>query len=273
MSYTNTRVAESRAYDAVYDPIYIGPFTNTRTDPRVIAAASSTSVVAGQEQFKYFRRPNMPRVTALPPHILLAPSLKNETKNNNQELVEEVAMKDVEVQTMYRESEAQTNPYTPDYVLVDGNIPEILLLKDLTYDNGLPIGKKEIDMIAQARAKRETEMNLPPFTDEASLALRRRLMEHQEMREFRLRENELDFKREEKLRLLEEALRIRNESSEFLAAQRIEAIRQLKEVEREKIFEKIRCVYNYCFASSYDILFYLFSPRCLLLFSSVIVYI
>ena len=68
----------------------------------------------------------------------------------------------------------------------------------------------------------------------------RRLMENQETREFQLRENELDFKREEKLRLLEDALRVRNESSEFLAAQRIEAIRQLKEAEREKEFEKIR---------------------------------
>ena len=65
-------------------------------------------------------------------------------------------------------------------------------------------------------------------------------MENQETREFQLRENELDFKREEKLRLLEDALRVRNESSEFLAAQRIEAIRQLKEAEREKEFEKIR---------------------------------
>jgi hypothetical protein len=35
------------------------------------------------------------------------------------------------------------------------------------------IGKKEIAMIAQARAKKETEMCLPPFTDEASLVLRR----------------------------------------------------------------------------------------------------
>lgn len=115
----------------------------------------------------------MPRVTALSPHILLAPSLSDDLKNRNQEPVEEAAMKDVEVQTMYRESEAQTIPYTPDYALVDGVIPEILLLKDLTYDNGLPIGRKEIEMIAQARAKRETEMNLPPFTDEASLTLRR----------------------------------------------------------------------------------------------------
>lgn len=171
MSYTRT--AESRAYDNVYDPVYTGPFTNTRTDPRVVAAVSSQSIVAGQGQFKYFRRPNMPRMTVVAPHVLLAPSVKNETRSTNQEFAEEVATKDVEVQTMYRESEAQTIPYTPEYTLVDGHIPEVLLLKDLTFDSGLPIGLKELEMIEQARAKRETEMNLPPFTDEASLALRR----------------------------------------------------------------------------------------------------
>lgn len=86
-------------------------------------------------------------------------------------------------------------------------------------------------------------------------------MENQETREFQLRESELDFKREEKLRLLEDALRVRNESSEFLAAQRIEAIRQLKEAEREKEFEKIRwriflflCVFLLCFVLFYSIL-------------------
>ena len=175
MQYTQTRITESRAYDAAYDPVYTGPFSNTHTDPRVTAAVSSPAIVAGQGQFKYFRRPNMPKITAVAPHLLLAPPVRSEV-NKNQNVIQEVATKDAEVQTMYRESEAQTVPYTPEYMLVDGNMPEVLLLKDLTYDNGLPIGHKELEMIEQARAKRETEMNLPPFTDEASLALRRYLM-------------------------------------------------------------------------------------------------
>lgn len=190
--------------------------------------------------FMYCTRPNVPRATALSPHVLLAPSLLSDSADDYFEHFEEVTMKDAEVQTMYRESEAQTNPYTPDYVIVHGNIPEILMLKSLTHDNGLPIGKKELEMIAQARAKRECEMNLPPFTDEASLVLRRKLMEEQEMREYRFRESELDSKREERLQELEESLRLRNENNEFIAAQRIEAIRQSKESERELSFEKIR---------------------------------
>jgi hypothetical protein len=116
-------------------------------------------------------------------------------------------------------------------------------------------------MIAQARAKKETEMCLPPFTDEASLALRRRLMEQQEIREFRIRENEFDILREEKLRELQEALNNRDESSEFLASQRIEAIRQIREEEKEKIFEKIR--YNYMCFYIFHICVSVFSYLCI----------
>ena len=41
--------------------------------------------------------------------------------------------KTVSVQTMYRESEAQTDPYTPDYTVRPGAEPEILTLATLSY--------------------------------------------------------------------------------------------------------------------------------------------
>lgn len=47
-------------------------------------------------------------------------------------------------------------------------------------------------MLTHARAKRLLEASLPPFTDEASLALRKRLMEKQELTELGLRERELN---------------------------------------------------------------------------------
>jgi hypothetical protein len=71
MSYTRT--VESRPYDTRYDPVYTGPY-NIQSDPRVAAAASTSNVVSGQSRYKYFRRPVMPRVSAIPPQILLAPT-------------------------------------------------------------------------------------------------------------------------------------------------------------------------------------------------------
>lgn len=181
----------------------------------------------------------MPRVSAVPPQILLAPTTADNPLVPINTYVEPT-VKDAEVQTMFRESEAQTTPYTPAYTVAEGESPEVLLLKNLTYQNGLPLGKKEIEIIEYARAKREMEINLPPFTDEASLNLRKRLMEQQELREFRLREAEIDIRREEKLVQLEQVLVEREESNEFMTSQRLEGIRMLRMEEREQVLQKIR---------------------------------
>ena len=46
-------------------------------------------------------------------------------------------------------------------------------------------------MIERARAKRAFEAALPPMTDEASLALRRKMMSEQELRDWNVREGEI----------------------------------------------------------------------------------
>lgn len=204
------------------------------------AAASSKTAVSGSHRYKYFKRPIMPRVSAIPPQILLAPTVTNENPLVPVEKIDDSSVKDVAVQTAYRESEAQTMPYTPDYVVAKGQEPEILLLKKLTYENGLPLGKSEIEMIEYARAKRDMETNLPPFTDEASLVLRKKLMEQQEMREYRLREHEIDSKRDGKLQEIHRALLEREESNEFMTSQRLENIRLSRMEEREDMLQKIR---------------------------------
>jgi hypothetical protein len=201
-------------------------------------------MVSGTQRYKYFKRPIMPRVNAYPPQILLAPTVASGMENNPLVPVpveEDIPTKEMAVQTAYRESEAQTLPYTPEYVLAEGkDDPEVLLLKNLTYNNGLPLGKKQIEMIEFARAKRDMEMNLPPFTDEASLNLRKRLMEQQEMKEFKIRENEMDLARERKLEKLNDMLSERESANEFMTSQRLESVRLLKMEEREQILLKLR---------------------------------
>ena len=153
----------------------------------------------------------------------------------------EPATKSAGIQTMYRDSEAQTMPYTPAHVVPEGTTPEVLLLKNLKYENGgLSVGKNELEMIEYARLKRDVEANLPPFTDEASMLLRKRLMEAQELREFKLRESEIDARREARMFVLEQALREKTESADFLASQRVESIRQARMEERETNLQKIR---------------------------------
>jgi hypothetical protein len=95
-------------------------------------------------------------------------------------------------------------------------------------------------MIAHARRKRELELSLPPFTDAASLALRQKLMEQQERREFELREAEIDKQRELKLQAVAAALQARNDSAAFLAEQKLEALRQTRMDKRAMALEKIK---------------------------------
>ena len=40
------------------------------------------------------------------------------------------------MQTDYRETEAQTDPYSPEEIYREGDKPEVLYLKKLTYGNG-----------------------------------------------------------------------------------------------------------------------------------------
>jgi hypothetical protein len=236
MSYTRT--VESRAYDAYFDPTYTTSH-HMATDPRVAAIISTTDTVSGAARYKYFRRPIMPRTSALPAAVLLAPtSVTNPTIPI--EDIPEPLTKTVEVQTMYRESEAQTNPYTPAYFLPPGAQSEVLLLESLKYDDGLPISNREIEMIAQARVKKDLGMNALPMTDEACFLMRKRMLETQELRELKIREIDIDKKFAKRLEDLQKALEERNEMREFLGSQRVASIRQAKLEDREHNMQSIR---------------------------------
>lgn len=91
--------------------------------------------------------------------------------------IEEPLAKTVEVQTVFRESEAQTDPFTPEYVIEKENAPEVLTIAHLKYGKGLPASMAEMELIEQMREKRAFENALPPTSDEACFALRRKLME------------------------------------------------------------------------------------------------
>lgn len=60
----------------------------------------------------------------------------------------------VHTQTEYRDSETQTDPYSPEYVIQPGTEPELLTLATLSYSNGLPAGLAEVELIERARIKR-----------------------------------------------------------------------------------------------------------------------
>lgn len=81
--------------------------------------------------------------------------------------------RNIHVQTDFRDSETQTDPYTPEYIIGPGSQPELLTLATLCYGNGLPAGQAQVEMIERARAKRVWEAGLPPVDDVVQLGKRR----------------------------------------------------------------------------------------------------
>jgi len=104
-------------------------------------------------------------------------------------------------QTQYRDSYAQTNPYSPEYTLPEGKkpsdapstLPELLALATLSFEYGLPAGLPELEMIERARQKRQWEATLPLVVpgDTAAWEKRLAMMEEREVLEWEYREQEI----------------------------------------------------------------------------------
>merc|ERR1719183_1809124 len=114
--------------------------------------------------------------------------------------------KTVGTQSVYRESDSQTDPYSPEYYIVPNQVPEVLTLTHLTYGQGLPVTEAELKIIERTRQKRLFEQMLPPPTDEFNLEVRMALMEAQEFRDWKERERHIQELQEKRLELLKTAL-------------------------------------------------------------------
>ena len=142
--------------------------------------------------------------------------------------------------THFRESAAQTDPYTPKYKINPQEIPEVLSLAPFKYGDQLPASMTEMQYIENIRETLAFSHALPPTSDEASFALRRRLMEDQEHREWDERNEQIKKVQNERLNLLQSALYEREKESEEKHATRTEEIRLKKTENKERALAKIQ---------------------------------
>ena len=52
---------------------------------------------------------------------------------------------------MYRDGDAQTDPYTPEYIVDRENPPEVITIQNFVYGKSLPASMAEMDLIEQMR--------------------------------------------------------------------------------------------------------------------------
>ncbi|XP_067320156.1 cilia- and flagella-associated protein 91 [Anolis sagrei] len=180
--------------------------------------------VSGRNRWKYFERPFLPFHKPIPLNVVYAMS-KPELYESQAETGDKPAYlisRSVGTQTDYRDGEAQTDPYSPEYVVPSGSIPELLTLATLTWGRGLPATQAEVEVIERAREKRAWEATLPPLNDAAHIAKRRRMMDEMERKEWAFREEEIEELQEVRLELLKALLRNREENRSELNVSRLD---------------------------------------------------
>ncbi|XP_053185008.1 cilia- and flagella-associated protein 91 [Scomber japonicus] len=201
--------------------------------------------VTGADRWKYFKRPLIPFAQQVPPDVIFSfpkEEFESTAGKNAEQLPTHFT---VGVQTDYRESETQTDPYSPEYVVQPGTTPsELLTLAALTWGRGLPAGLAEVEMIERARAKQAWEATLPPLDDLSQLDKRRRMMEEMEAKEWAFREGEIQKLQEARLAVLTDLLRQRDGTQKEVTNERLNQIYSRYRKDKETKLHKIRNDYT-----------------------------
>ncbi|XP_067459853.1 cilia- and flagella-associated protein 91 [Thunnus thynnus] len=196
--------------------------------------------VTGADRWKYFKRPLIPFAQQIPPNVIFAFPKEDFESTGGKNAEQLPTHFTVGVQTDYRESETQTDPYSPEYVVQPGTTPsELLTLAALTWGRGLPAGLAEVEMIERARAKQVWEATLPPLDDLSQLDKRRRMMEEMEAKEWAFREGEIQKLQETRLAVLTDLLRQRDEAQKEVTNKRLNQIYSKLQKDKETKLHKI----------------------------------
>ncbi|XP_009703390.1 PREDICTED: protein MAATS1 [Cariama cristata] len=198
--------------------------------------------VSGRNRYKYFARPLIPSNKLLSLNVAYAtakkePYVHSATRNSK---VFGPKLRTLGTQTDYRDGEAQTDPYSPEYVVPSGSVPELLTLATLTWGRGLPAGLAEVEMIERAREKRAWEATLPAMDNASQIAKRRKMMDDMERKEWAFREQEIEKLQEVRLEVLKKLLWRREENQNELDTKRLYDHWQNYQKAKEEKIKKIQ---------------------------------
>jgi hypothetical protein len=232
MASRSIAVQIERPHDFYFDPVYTvsgfnGGGGGGGGAQAVQAKVLRLGAVSGANRFKYFRTPAVPTLRTVPPEVLL--SVDATQQNSAAPVLQqepEPATKTVATQSDYRDSEVQTDPFTPDYIAPDPEAPqpELPQLLNLTWGKGLPAGVAEVEMIERARKRRAFEAALPDISEDAETW--KNMMEVQQLEEMARREAEIQSLQEQRLAVIQAALEARDQETRFVNEQRMEELKE-----------------------------------------------
>jgi hypothetical protein len=196
-----------------------------------VPCSTSKASVSGATRYMFFRKPLVQNLFSFEP--IVTDSLKEGERflvPKHQTDDKAVARKTTP-QTLFRESETQTDPYSPQYfthrqtssvaISTDDNESETIKLTQLkcTTGQGDP---KEVSWICRIRERREVTKRLfPVMSDRKSIKLQEAFLQGREQLEFKARERELDKLLENRLASFKENLYAKYAESERRAEEKI----------------------------------------------------
>ncbi|XP_029424098.1 cilia- and flagella-associated protein 91 isoform X2 [Nannospalax galili] len=180
--------------------------------------------VSGRNRYKFFDRPFLPFLQQMPLNVVLTTAKMEPfdfSPTSKHTFI--LSKSTVGTQTDFRDADVQTDPYSPEYVVCQDTIPELLTLATLTWGRGLPAGQAEVEMIERVREKRAWEATLPPLSNISQFEKRRKMMNEMERKEWAFREHEIEKLQDLRLEVLKELLKKREENQQEVNLRRLNA--------------------------------------------------
>lgn len=138
------------------------------------------------------------------------------------------------IQTVYRESSAQTKPFLPEcYVEEVIDIPEVVHIANMIDSISYP-GLKEVEIIERSRKRRQWEMSLPPINAPEEIASRVTALEAFEWEEWIAREKDINECQQARLKIVADLIAKREKRHKNSTNLKLENCKRRALVERNR---------------------------------------
>ena len=262
---------ENRPYDHLYDPVFMQKSGNRalyRSDKTV-----TTAKILGSERCKYFsqsnkqfahttnifldedylksptsthlKSPNSAADSAVNSKVSTAKQSRSFEKSRSRSFIHSQPFsKSIGTQTDYRDSQIQTDPYSPEYTIIpdaDGNTDAPLLAaQHLNFKDGtLPAGYDEVEALEREVIKKQILAALPKGNDKTSLGIRRRILSQIEASDWEYKEIKMKREQHERYLNVVQEMKKRDEMMEKLEEERLNKLRMDLHQKQQKFDAKM----------------------------------
>nr|XP_014271183.2 cilia- and flagella-associated protein 91 [Halyomorpha halys] len=155
-------------------------------------------------------------------------------------------------QTVYRDSEAQTVPWTPPYRVLQCKTPEVLTLACLSFDNGFLVTKHDVEILHRLRKKREWEKYITRIYSPDNEEYRLKIINEIEKHEWDAREKEIGEINKLRMLLAKQQIMEQRTIIQERMNERIKRVRERSIIEKRIKLPKIKAQCDRALRKTYN---------------------